>query len=168
MREVKLTQGYTATISDKDYGRVSQSKWQAYVRRDKNKNIVNVYAGRQVYRSPGKTKTELLHRFILGIADPKVQVDHRDCVGLHCQRSNLRIATPLQNACNVGLRKDNSSGFKGVDWHKHEQLWRARINVGGKSISLGYFHTKEAAAKAYNAAAKKYHGRFAKLNKGAQ
>ena len=42
--------------------------------------------------------------------------------------------------------------------------WNARIGIDKKKISLGYFDTPEQAALAYNEAAQKYHGDYAKLN----
>src|SRR5262249_41749362 len=55
-----------------------------------------------------------------------------------------------------------ASGFKGVS--RHGSRWRARIQVNGKKISLGTFASPEAAAQAYDEAAKRYYGEFAKTN----
>lgn len=46
-----------------------------------------------------------------------------------------------------GLRQDNTSGYKGVSWHKQSQRWRARVFINGKERSLGYFQRKEDAAE---------------------
>lgn len=102
-----------------------------------------------------------LHRFILNITDPKIQVDHRNGNGLDCRRSNLRKATKSQNCWNRGKYHCNTSGYKGVFAFK--DLWTAKIRLKGKLMHLGYFKDPILAYKAYCLAARKYHGEFASL-----
>jgi len=80
------------------------------------------------------------------------------------QRLNLRPATSSQNSFNKGVRKDNSTGYKGVGWCKPAKKWRARLRINGAELHLGVFDTEHAAAKAYDEAAKIHHGEFAYLN----
>ena len=56
------------------------------------------------------------------------------------------------------------SKYKGVHWHKNHRKWLARITFEKNTIHLGYFRNEIEAAKAYDEAAKKYHGEFASLN----
>jgi hypothetical protein len=77
--------------------------------------------------------------------------------------ANLRLATVAQNAWNSKKRKSRS-GYKGVCYDKTKRRWRAAIVNHGRRIHLGYFEDKIEAAKAYDAAAKKYCGQFALLN----
>lgn len=91
---------------------------------------------------------------------PAHQVDHRDLKRDNNAWENLRIATNLQNKKNTGLRKNNTSGFKGVMWAAWAKRFRAQITADRKVISLGYFATAEAAHAAYKAASLKYHGEF--------
>lgn len=93
-----------------------------------------------------------------------LQVDHLNRNGLDNRRENLRWCTHAQNQANRSLYKRNTSGYKGVSFHKPCQKWRAYIGRTPQQY-LGVFHTKEDAARAYNAAAKELYGEFACLNK---
>ncbi len=103
MRLIPLTQGYHALISDEDYERVSAHKWCADVVRRKDGSVLDVYAQS---RSFGDGKKRKLHRFLLGVTNPHIEVDHCDGNGLNCQRNNIRACTKRQNSCN--RRKPNS------------------------------------------------------------
>lgn len=105
-----------------------------------------------------------LARLLLGVSDPKVFVDHIDGNRLNNTRSNLRLASNAQNQCNVGLQINNTSGFKGVSWAANKNKWVARISVAGRRIHLGHFSCKVEAARAFNSAAEKYHGEFARIS----
>jgi len=92
-------------------------------------------------------------------------VDHRFGNTLDNRRANLRIATRSQNNCNRRIDKSKcSSRYYGVYYEKQKRKWIARINYKGKRLRLGNFDNEIDAAKAYDAAAKKYHGEFARLN----
>lgn len=92
---------------------------------------------------------------------PQGEIDHRDRVRHHNWIENLRDATGTQNQGNqVELRSNNSTGFKGVSYHKKTRRYRAIITKRGKQVALGYFETPEQASKAYQAAALKYFGEF--------
>jgi hypothetical protein len=80
----------------------------------------------------------------------------------------LRQATQRQNVQNSRRRKDNSTGYKGVQWTPHARRFRARIKVNGLVIHLGYFADPQEAGCAYTAAAKTYFGEFARGNDEAQ
>lgn len=86
--------------------------------------------------------------------------DHIDRNTFNNRRYNLRPATMSENATNRSLQKNNTSGVKGVYWHKGMQKWRAQINVNKKRINIGYFNTIEEATIARLAKAKELHGEF--------
>jgi hypothetical protein len=111
----------------------------------------------------GKEHTQKMHRLILGIADPKLDVDHRDGDGLNNCRSNLRVATRQQNGSNQRKRA-NSNTYKGVCFDKSRNRWLAGIKVNYKRINLGRFESEIEAAQMYDVAAKELHGEFARLN----
>jgi len=105
-----------------------------------------------------------MHRLILNT--PKgMLTDHKDGDGLNNQKSNLRVCNHSQNNSNRKVRV-GKCGYMGV---KLENRWRnpyyyAWIRGDGRQIYLGIFKTPEDAARAYDEAAKKYHGEFANLN----
>lgn len=102
-------------------------------------------------------------RLLLNASD-ELQVDHINRNSLDYRRANLRLATQSQNLYNQGLRKDSTTKYRGVSVVKSTGLYRAYISVEGQQIYLGSFVTPEEAAKARDAAAKKYHKEFAYLN----
>lgn len=57
-----------------------------------------------------------------------------------------------------------TSGYKGVYHHKGKSRWSATAKNNGKQVHLGTFHNPIDAAIAYNWAALKFYGSFARLN----
>lgn len=157
MKEVSLTKGLVALVDDSDYERVmAAGPWQSSPRKH------TAYAQRAVRRN-GKITSQLLHRFLLGITDPKILVDHGDRNGLNCQRWNMRAATRSENAANAGKRKGFTSQYRGV-YVRSSGRFHARIKVEGQQVYLGsYWHEKNAAL-AYDRAARFFYGPFASCN----
>ena len=159
MIEIPLTQGQIAFIDDEDYELVKNYKWRA----DWSFGMQAFYARAYFIVINEKYKHIRMHRLILGVTDPKIQVDHINHNTLDNRRSNLRICTASENQYNAGKRKDSTSGYKNVIWHKGAKKWIARITVSKKRLHLGLFSTPEEAYKAYCEAAIRYHGEFAHL-----
>ena len=111
-----------------------------------------------------KMNNTRLHRFLLN-APKDMQVDHINGITLDNRESNLRLCTSKENRCNNKKHKNNTSGFKGVCYHKRDNKWHSQITMNMKKIHLGYFTDKIEAAKVYNDAAIKYHREFARLNR---
>lgn len=89
-------------------------------------------------------------------------VDHVDQNRANNTWSNLRSCTHSQNLANRGVQKNSKSGFKGVYLCKRRNRWLAQLTVRGKQMKLGSFQTPEDASAAYQKAATKYFGEFAK------
>jgi hypothetical protein len=151
---IPLTQGKVALIDDCD-AHLAQHKWYA-TRTPQGR----WYAQRTARVDDGARKV-LLHREALGITDPAVEVDHKDGNGLDCRRHNIRPATPSQNQAN---RQPARPGLKGVRLHRLRNHWWAVITIAGRRTYLGRFPDAEAAARAYDTAARRLFGEFARLN----
>jgi hypothetical protein len=154
MKEIQLTQGKVALVSDRCFEYINQWKWHAH--------FGDVwYAERNEGKWPFQKKIKM-HRVIMGITDSDIKIDHIDGNGLNNQDENLRVCTHAQNLRNRKKPSNNTSGWKGVCLIGNK--YQAQITAEGKVIYLGSFLTPEDAARAYDKAAKKYHKEFAYLN----
>jgi len=158
-KEIKLTQGKVAIVDDEDFDYLNQFKWYA------NKKYKKYYVVRNVKDIQGKHTLLSMHRFIIGNTDSKMHTDHINGNTLDNRKENLRICTAAENIRNQKQQINNKSGYKGVHWKKLSNKWYSEIRYKNKSIHLGCFINIMDAARAYNAAAIKYHGEFANINK---
>lgn len=163
-RQVPLTRGLYAIVDADLYDWLMQWKWHA----QGNAARGVFYARRCVSKSENNGRPGggyvFMHRQILSLGRWDINGvggDHRNQNTLDNRRSNLRLATAAQNIHNRGVPASNTSGFKGVYWNRNVNKWSARIRCDGKVFYLGGFTSKRDAAKAYDAAALKYHGEFA-------
>jgi hypothetical protein len=108
-------------------------------------------------------KLHYAHRLAFLFMDgkfPLEQVDHANGVCDDNRWLNIRHASCSENLRNVGLRADNTSGYRGVSFYKARGKYEAYCNTGGKRTKLGYHDTAESAYEAYKAFAKLSHGKF--------
>ncbi len=155
MKKVKLTNGGHTLVNNEDYKLISRYRWLAS-ESQKGRFYVKRTTRPQIY----------LHRFLLSPPREKF-TDHINGNTLDNRRSNLRVVSKYQNTLNKKIHKNNKSGYKGVvriNYTKRVKEWVARITVKGKQIYLGYYRTPEEAALAYDDGAKKYFGKFARMN----
>lgn len=111
-------------------------------------------------------RCEFAHRVIWAIAKgkwPDDQIDHIDGDRANNCLRNLREATCSQNHMNRPTQANNTSGIKGVSFHKPSNRWRAHVKVKGKQMCMGSFRDKESAKAAYIDGIKRLHGDFARM-----
>lgn len=156
VKEIPLTQGGVALVDDEDYEALAAHRWCFGAKR---------YAVRRV---PGGTV--YMHRAITGAGSGQV-VDHANRDTLNNTRANLRVCTQGQNLQNQAISPSRKWGkrpsrYKGVSWVSHVKSvpWKARIKQAGKYVELGHFATEEEAAHAYDLAALRLFGEFARPN----
>lgn len=88
------------------------------------------------------------------------EIDHINRNTIDNRIENLREATHSQNCMNKNLYKSNTSGVKGVSFHKKTNKWAAGIRLNGKWKHLGLFDEIEKASMARFNAEKIYYGEF--------
>lgn len=149
---------HSVLIDDADYEKISGVKWHIYM------------YGKELWYASGRKnrKTVYMHRYILD-APLGLSVDHMNGNGLDNRRSNLRTCLHQQNLSNQRhQRRDTYSQYKGVTYNKNKvaqkKPWIAQIKAFQKHYGLGYFATEVEAARAYDEAAKRFFGEYAKLN----
>lgn len=155
---IPLTKGQFALIDEWNIERVCTNNWHATWA----KATRHFYAAKNAWFD-GHRKPQRLQDFILGYREG-FTVDHKlPGNGLDCREANLRYASRGEQNHNQRLRKDSTSGYRGVNFHKVTGKWAASIRFHGKRIHLGVFDTKEEAYAVYCVAAKHYYGEFAKF-----
>ncbi len=153
VRCIPLTQGQYAIVDADDYAWLSRHNWCA--KKDGN----TYYAQR---RRNGKLIS--MHVEIMAPAEGYL-VDHINGDARVNRRSNLRICTRSQNMRNrAKCRRPCTSQYKGVSRNRKTGQCIARIGYKGESHYLGTFKEDLEAARAYDRAARKFHGDFARLN----
>jgi hypothetical protein len=148
-RLIPLTNGEFAVVDEEDYDELSQLTWH---RGDRDYVVHTVGIA-------GETRQLLMHRVVTR-APHDILVDHWDGNRLDNRKQNLRPATYRQNAQNRA--PVNGRRFKGI--FPFRGRWKARIKFEGQNIYLGIYPTEEIAAMAYDHAAIRLFGEFARLN----
>lgn len=102
-----------------------------------------------LYLETGETRkhqtSELLHRWILDVKDKNIEVDHYDNDPLNNTNENLRLVSRAENLQNRTIQSNNTSGYRGVTFHKKKRKWQASVYKNKKQIYLGIYETAEEA-----------------------
>lgn len=161
---------YVAIVDADAYDYLSQFHWNASLRLD-SRGCSYVRA-RRTDRSSGRTVVIDMHRVVWERANGPVpegltvdHIEHGEFGALDNRLSNLRLATRKDQQGNRRKsRLATASRWKGVQFERRTGKWAAAIVIKGSGKSLGQFESEEAAARAYDSAALKHFGTFAKLN----
>ncbi len=157
-RRIYLGEGEWTNVESPDYYRIRDFRWHLEGKNGK------FYVVRTTKVGNRWTKKAAMHREIMN-APQGVLVDHRNGDSLDNRRGNLRFATPAENVRNRSkTRSKTSSKYIGVYRDKERNKWASHLKHKGKMIWLGRYDREIDAAKAYDKAAKKYFGEFARLN----
>jgi len=149
MAEIKLTKGCVALIDEEDLSLISEFKWCCV------SHGGHFYAATRNWKI-SKNKLIYMHRIILD-APTGMDVDHINGNGLDNRRANLRLCTRSENCRNRRKSTSSPNQYKGVHFSKETGKWSA-------GICLGSFNTEKEAALAYDEAARKIFGEFARVN----
>jgi hypothetical protein len=109
-------------------------------------------------------KKYLSHRviwFLVNKEQPPEYLDHINNDRLDNRIENLRAVSSKQNTYNTVLNIKNTSGVKGVSWHKHTGKWQARMRINDKEQYLGIFDNIEDAERVMKETREKIHGEYA-------
>ena len=147
-KKIELTQGKFALVDDNVFEELNQYKWFAH------RSGYAFYAHRNI--QIGKKRVTIpMHRQILGLSyGDKWLADHINRNGLDNRSKNLRVVTKSENNRNRREHKNNTSGHRGITWHK--ERWCARIGLNGKKIWLGYHKNIQDAIEARKEGELKY------------
>jgi len=165
--KIELTRGHSSVVDPEDAD-LGSFKW--YVKIDQHLRYAARSAGKATPRITIRLHREVMARILGRDMLPCEEVDHIDRDGLNNRRSNLRLASRVQNCQNRRSRVGSASRYLGVSWEASSCKWRARIGYResgtiDRNVSLGRYISEEDAARAYNEAARRLFGDFSNLNK---
>jgi hypothetical protein len=146
VKYLPLSQGLFTVIDSEDFERCNKFKWCAM------RTANSFYATRKVRITPRKRASQLLSRFIMGITDREIDVDHINHNTLDNRKENLKPCSHRQNMWNLNPKRKKSSNFTGVCREKRAKPWKAYIRISGKLRNIGNFSEELEAATAYRVA----------------
>lgn len=145
MKTISLNNGVSVKVDDNLYDRLKLHHWY----------LLNGYPAARI-----GDKQIYMHIMVLDMN----YTDHINRDPLDNRLENLRIVSNQHNCMNRGLNKNNTSGYKGVSWHKKTGKWSVGIYYNYKRIYIGLFKNIKNAAKAYNDKAVELYGDYAWVN----
>lgn len=125
------------------------SSWRSMLFRCSNPNARNYdrYGGKGIKVCPEWVSFKTFLKDMGPKPSPKHSLDRKDNTGNY-EPSNCCWATWSEQNHNRGMQSNNTSGTKGVSYHKPYEKWVAYIYTDRKRIHIGYFKNKEEAIEA--------------------
>jgi len=154
---IALTQGRFAKVDDADFDWLNQWKWSAIQKGTHNLPVWYARRGSGSRQGP----RIYMHRML---CPSTAKVAHKDDDGLNNQRGNLVAATHAQNMAAIRKTGQKTASFRGVCQQKGRNKWIAAISHNSRRIYLGSFTSQIEAAHAYDFAARRLKGNWARLN----
>ena len=157
---IELRNGEKAKIDAEDFDRVSQYKWRVIERKTTHKKTVVTSI-----RTKNGVRQLSLGRFLMNPPDGKMVYPRRYQNGFDFRKGNLIVCTMKERQQMLPKRKHpTSSNYKGVTYDKVKKSWRSSLQTDKKNLTIGLFDSEDAAARAYNRAAREAFGEFAYQN----
>lgn len=150
---IPLTQGQFTVIDEVNFKWLNQYKWwfqKGYAFRIQWNKITKKYDRIYMHRLVNKTPKGFF-------------TDHINRNKLDNRQSNLRTVTSSQNKMNMDIKRNNTSGVRGVWFDKTRNKWAVEIMINQKKTYLGRFEDKQEAIKIRKQAEKEYFKEFAPI-----
>lgn len=139
---------YVCLIDPEDYELISRYNWSLH----NQGYAVTTVCG----------LTILMHRLIMGVINPEIQVDHIYHNKLDNRKANIRLCTRSENRRNSRKLEQATSILKGI--YRDGKYWHVQIVQDSKVKNLGRYLNEYTAAKVYDHFARKLYKEFALLN----
>ena len=155
-RKLRLTNGLYAIVDEWRYEELDEFCWQAAW------STTGKQFRAQRRATPGELESKwpgtiMLHRFVKGVKDNSIELDHKNVDPLDNREDNLRPASGSQNCMNKRTRLDSKTGIKGVQEYSPGKF-RAYIDVKGmKRVMTPILYSLEEAIEARIALSNRYH-----------
>ena len=145
--------GKKVKIDSEDLARVSAHSWRVTAGTTGRERVVTSIRG------PSGVRAVTLGKFLMKPPKGKQVYPRRFNQGLDYRKENLVVCTLKERQRLLPKKRARtSSAYRGVSYSRSTGLWRAAIEVDGRSINLGDFTDEASAAVAYNGAARKHFG----------
>lgn len=142
-----------AKIDAEDFDLVSQHSWRTVTAKSGRRTVVTTIS------TPKGPRMLTLGAFLMKPRKGHLVYPRRFQNGFDYRKENLIVCTMKERQRILPKsRTQGTSQYKGVSYYPKNSCWRAGIRVDGRSIHIGFFDNEDAAAVAYNEAARKYFG----------
>lgn len=141
---VELTRDQFSIIDVADAVEIGKYNWNAHWATSTR----SYYATTGIRNDAGRWVMVGMHQFLLGMKEGHTS-DHINRNTLDNRRSNLRHADRNIQNTNQRIRKDNTSGHKGIQ--RVRSKWRVLKQENGVQVHVGYFGSLEEAILARGA-----------------